>query len=105
MYYVQDLSGRTFSLDSPENIYLALKNFKELEGQSTLLMHQKMGVSISNTFNWISRHWFISFIGFGVLGSFVYRYLTFHNPKRLHSSGGVLPTFRTTATNDYAHKD
>jgi hypothetical protein len=99
MYYVQDLSRSTFSLDSPEGIYLGLKNLGQLKGQSTLLLHQKMGVSISNTFAWISRHWFISFIAFGVLGSFVYRYLTFHGPK-----SSILPTFKS-ATTDYAHKD
>lgn len=89
------------SLDKPEGLYVGLKNLEKLQGESTLLAHQKVGVSISRSMDWIFAHWFISFLGFGLVGSFVYRYLTFHNPKRL--DGSVLPSFRST--NAYTHKD
>lgn len=68
-------------------------------GTSTLALHEKLTLSASNGFSWIFQHWFISFFGFGILGSFIYRYLTFHGPSKL--SNGILPSYRPVDT----HKD
>ncbi|CEP14057.1 hypothetical protein [Parasitella parasitica] len=99
-YFAKDVNNEHFSIDRPEGLFLGLKNLQKLKGQSTLLAHQKIGVSISRSISWIFAHWFISFLGFGILASFVYRYMTFHSPKRL---GDVLPSFRPVDT--YSHKD
>lgn len=86
----------------PEGIYASLESFNKLRGgQSTLAIHQRVAVSVGNCFSWIFRHWMISFVLFGFLGSVVYRYLTFHGPKRIGGGGGVLPSFRPIDT----HKD
>ncbi|KAL9554563.1 hypothetical protein MBANPS3_002756 [Mucor bainieri] len=100
-YFTKDVNNAVLSLDKPEGLYVGLKNLEKLQGESTLLVHQKVGVSISRSVDWIFAHWFISFLGFGLVGSFVYRYLTFHNPKRL--GGSVLPSFRPADA--YTHKD
>ncbi|KAI8641483.1 thioredoxin-like protein [Parasitella parasitica] len=99
-YFTKDVNNEPLSIDKPEGLYVGLKNLQKLKGQSTLLAHQKISVTISRSVNWIFAHWIISILGFGIVGSFVYRYLTFHSPKRL---GGVLPSFRSVDT--YSHKD
>ncbi|EPB86197.1 hypothetical protein HMPREF1544_07009 [Mucor circinelloides 1006PhL] len=100
-YFTKDIDNQVLSIDKPEGLYVGLKNLQKLQGESTLLAHQKLGVSVSRSIDWIFAHWFISFLGFGIVGSFVYRYLTFHNPKRLGNS--VLPSFRPADA--YTHKD
>ncbi|KAL7320464.1 hypothetical protein PS15m_000353 [Mucor circinelloides] len=100
-YFTKDIDNQVLSIDKPEGLYVGLKNLQKLQGESTLLAHQKLGVSVSRSIDWIFAHWFISFLGFGIIGSFVYRYLTFHNPKRLGNS--VLPSFRPADA--YTHKD
>ncbi|GAN07898.1 thioredoxin-domain-containing protein [Mucor ambiguus] len=101
IYFTRDVNNEVLSLDKPEGLYVGLKNLEKLQGESTLLAHQKVGVSISRSMDWIFAHWLISCLGFGLVGSFVYRYLTFRNPKRL--GGSVLPSFRPADA--YTHKD
>jgi hypothetical protein len=99
------------SIDKPEGLYLSLKNIDNLyNGASTLAIHERIAVSTVNGFSWIFKHWFISFIGFGLVGGFIYRYLTFHSPhskKRIGgggNNGSVLPSFRPINSVD-SHKD
>lgn len=94
------MNGKELSVDNPQELILSLKNIKKLSGgASTLAFHQKLSLSASNGFSWIFKHWFISLFGFSILGSFIYRYLTFHGPSKL--SNGILPSYRPVDT----HKD
>lgn len=94
------MNGQEFSIDKPEELYLGLKKMSKLKGETSLAVYERVGVSMTNGMSWVGRHWFISFLVFSVVGGFVYRYLTFHGPKRLP----MLPTYRT-AVNNNSHKD
>jgi hypothetical protein len=98
-----DVDHKELSIDRPESIYASLKNLNKLNGASTLAIHQRLAVKVGNGFSWVFKHWIISFIGFGIIGSFLYRYLTFHGPnkKRIGGGSGVLPSFRPIDS----HKD
>lgn len=86
-------------MDRPQSLFDSLDHLDELVGISTLAIHQKLYVSVNHSINWFAKHWFISLIGFSILASVIYRYLTFHGPTRL--SKGVLPTYRPVDS----HKD
>ncbi|KAI9256815.1 thioredoxin-like protein [Helicostylum pulchrum] len=98
-YYSNDLSQNQFVMDEPEKLYASLNQLNQLYGVSTLAVHERIYVSTSNGFRWLAKHWFLSMIGFTILSSFIYRYLTFHGPTRL--TKGVLPSYRPVDT----HKD
>lgn len=83
-------------MDQPQALIQSLKNMDQLSGASTLAFHQRMTVSATS---WVFKHWFLSIVGFGIMGSFIYRYLTFHGPTKL--SHGILPTYRPVDS----HKD
>ncbi|RCH81167.1 hypothetical protein CU098_003500, partial [Rhizopus stolonifer] len=86
-----------FSLDDAQSIYDALNHLDQLQGQSTLAMHQKLGVSVSHGLTWMSTHWLFSLFSLSILSGLLYRYLTHHRPK----GASILPSFRQT---DH-HKD
>lgn len=92
------MNGQAFSIDKPEDLYLGLKQLDELQGETTLAMYERVGVSVSNGFNWMSRHWFFSLLVFSLVGGFIYRYLTFHGPK----NSSLLPSFHRSVNH---HKD
>ncbi|KAI8367326.1 thioredoxin-like protein [Blakeslea trispora] len=102
MVYETDLDHQPFSLNHPEAVYRALEHLDQLEGQSILNSHEKIGVTVNHALTWIGAHWIISLFSFSVLGAFVYRYLTHHSPKRISAS--ILPSFKAVPTSDY-HKD
>jgi hypothetical protein len=98
------MEHKELSVDNPESLYLGLQKLNKLSGISTLAVHERLAVKVGNGFSWVFKHWMISFIGFGIIGSILYRYLTFHGPqnkKRIGGGGGVLPSFRPIDT----HKD
>ncbi|KAI7905550.1 thioredoxin-like protein [Cokeromyces recurvatus] len=102
-YYNKDMNGYELDLDKPEGLFIALKNLDHLKGQSVLAAHEKVGVAVVNTMNWISIHWFISMIVFGLVFGVIYRYVTYHAPKRLNSGNSFLPSFDHSY--EYSHKD
>lgn len=102
------MNGNELSIDRPEGLYLSLKNLDNLNnGASILALHEKIAVKTAYGFHWIFKHWFISFIMFGLVGGFIYRYLTYHSPYQKRRTGGnggsVLPSFRPV--NVDTHKD
>ena len=81
----------------------ALDHLDQLEGQTVLSPHEKLGVSVTNAFAWMGVHWIFSLVSLSALGAFVYRYLTHHSPKRV--SAGILPSFKAVPTTSDYHKD
>lgn len=90
------MNGQELSIDKPEELYLSLENLDDLKGETTLAVYERVGVSMSNGISWVRQHWIVSFFVFSIVGGFIYRYLTFHGPKRLSNAG--LPRYNT-------HKD
>ncbi|KAI8967043.1 thioredoxin-like protein [Mycotypha africana] len=106
IYFDKDTNKRPLSIDQPEELYTTLKNLDKLQGETTLAVHEQIGDSLTRGVRWIFTHWFISSITLGVVGSFVYRYLTYHSPKRLNNAyinaNSGLPYYKPSS---YTHKD
>ncbi|KAI8888561.1 thioredoxin-like protein [Backusella circina FSU 941] len=100
-YYINDTDDMRLSLNQPQGIYNILTNMDHMTGLSALAMHEKMEVSLKSGFSLFASHWLLSMMLFTGVGALIYRYLTFHRPKSVRKSGGVLPSFKTVDTSHY----